>query len=80
MEISELRAICKPENFQITVHAAERYHTDYPFPSCLILGKSSIGEIVHAVIGSDTQRLWIITAYKPDKEKWDNGYKIRKEL
>jgi hypothetical protein len=57
----------------------EQYPTDYPYPSCLILGSSINQELIHVVIGSDMNYLWIITAYKPDKEKWSNDFKTRKD-
>ena len=102
INIEDLRAICTPENFFITIHAAERlkqrgmalediinsvlhgeiieqYPTDYPLPSCLILGKTVDQETMHVVIGSDLLTMWIVTAYKPDKEKWDESFRTRKE-
>ena len=100
--LEDLQKICKPENFQITIHAAERleqrgiilndiincilygeiieqYPTDYPLPSCLVLGTSISQETLHVVVGSDLNLLWIITAYKPDKEKWEDDFRTRKE-
>lgn len=57
----------------------ELYPSDYPLPSCLILGKSVSEKLLHVVIASDLETLWIVTAYYPDTEKWENGFKIRKE-
>nr|WP_308625056.1 DUF4258 domain-containing protein [uncultured Eisenbergiella sp.] len=57
----------------------EQYPTDYPFPSCLILGTSVSGKFLHAVIGSNQSQLWIITAYYPDINKWSEDFKARKE-
>lgn len=57
----------------------EQYPTDYPFPSCLILGISVSGKFLHAVIGSNQSQLWIITAYYPDINKWSEDFKARKE-
>ena len=57
----------------------EQYPTDYPYPSCLILGVSTDDNFIHAVIGSDQSQLWIITAYYPDINKWDEGFRVRKE-
>lgn len=102
LEIDALRRICKPESFEITIHAAqqimrrnillsdiiscintgeiiEQYPDDYPYPSCLILGYSDQHKPLHAVIGSNQQTLWLITAYYPDIAKWQSDFKTRKE-
>lgn len=34
---------------------------------------------IHVVAGVGDGLLWIITAYFPDEEKWENDYKTRKE-
>ena len=57
----------------------EEYENDYPYPSCLVYGISLNNNIIHIVCGVNNDELWIITAYYPDKEKWDNSLKIRKE-
>lgn len=57
----------------------EQYPTDYPYPSCLILGLSVKTQYLHVVVGSNLETLWLITAYYPDAQKWklisrqDNG-------
>ena len=56
----------------------EQYEDDYPFPSCLILGKSA-GKVIHIVASIDEKLIYIITAYIPSSEKWDNDWKHRKE-
>ena len=49
------------------------------FPSCLILGKCLAGKPLHVVTGLDTGVLsCMITAYRPDLEKWENDFKTRK--
>ena len=58
----------------------EQYPDDYPFPSCLILGKSRTHLLLHVVVGSDLTTLWIVTAYYPDPEKWESDFKTRKGL
>ena len=56
----------------------EDYPEDYPFPSCLILGKS--GEtIIHIVASIDGDMIYLITAYVPDPDKWEDDFKTRKE-
>ena len=56
----------------------EDYPNDFPFPSALIL-ECSVGKPIHVVAGVGDGLLWIITAYFPDEEKWENDYKTRKE-
>ena len=56
----------------------EDYPNDFPFPLALIL-ECSVGKPIHVVAGVGDGLLWIITAYFPDEEKWENDYKTRKE-
>ena len=57
----------------------EQYPDDYPHPSCLILGYSENKQL-HIVIGNSGDMLWLITAYLPDSEKWEDDYKTRKAV
>lgn len=57
----------------------EQYPDDYPYPSCLILGMCTRQTYIHAVIGSNLETIWTITAYYPDKNKWESDLKTRKE-
>lgn len=57
----------------------EQYLDDYPFPSCLILGFSVKQKYIHVVIGSNLETLWVITAYYPDLNKWEQDLRVRKE-
>lgn len=102
LDIEALRKICKPENIEITMHAAKRleqrgiklgdiincviygdiieqYPTDYPYPSCLILGTAVNNKFLHTVVGSDLVQLWIVTAYYPDTAKWSDNFRVRRE-
>ncbi len=54
----------------------EKYPDDYPFPSCLILGENHL----HVVCGIGAGILWIITAYYPSEDKWENDLKTRKGI
>ena len=56
----------------------EDYPDDYPFPSCLILGPSSMRHSLHVVCGSGNKKLWVITAYFPSTDKWESDFKTRK--
>lgn len=55
----------------------EEYPDDKPFPSCLILGRTSDGRPLHVVCSlapvSD-----IITFYFPDEKQWIDDYRIRR--
>ena len=56
----------------------EQYPDDYPYPSCLILGKSLDGKNLHAVLSDEGTSSKIITAYFPDAEKWSEDFKTRR--
>lgn len=56
----------------------EDYPEDYPFPSCLILGKSD-NKIIHIVASINDGMIYLITAYIPDPDKWEVDWKTRKE-
>lgn len=51
----------------------EQYPADYPFPSCLINGDN-----LHIVSSVGDGHLYIITAYRPSDEKWEEGGTKRK--
>ena len=57
----------------------ETYESDYPYPSCLILGISYSGVLLHIVCGINDYELWIITAYYPSKNDWDDNYRTRRK-
>ena len=57
----------------------EQYPEDFPFPSCLILGKTTDEKILHVVMSDEGRMSRIITAYYPDPDKWDSQFKVRKE-
>lgn len=58
----------------------EQYPTDYSYPSCLILGLSVCDKRIHVVAGLGDNKLWIITAYYPALDKWEDDYKTRKAV
>jgi hypothetical protein len=57
----------------------EQYPDDFPFSSCLILGKTSDNQYIHIVMSDEGSMSRIITAYYPDKNKWNADFKTRKE-
>ena len=56
----------------------EQYPTDYPYPSCLVLGIAIDGSYIHVVCGIGKNELWLITAYRPNPDEWTNDFKVRK--
>jgi len=58
----------------------EQYPEDYPFPSCLVYGTALSGKLIHTVAGMGDGYLWVITAYFPTTEKWNDDLKTRKEI
>lgn len=65
--------ICGIKNGKII----EQYPNDYPYPSCLVVGFAIQNKYVHVVVSDDGERLWIVTAYFPDAEKWDKTFERR---
>ena len=57
----------------------EYYNQDYPYPSCLISGKTFNNKILHIVCGIYDSEVYMITTYYPDMDKWENGTKNRRE-
>jgi len=58
----------------------EQYPTDYPFPSCLVLGHTKAGEALHIVCGSNEAELWLITAYIPSPADWTEDFRQRRKV
>ena len=56
----------------------EDYPDDFPFPSCLICGKSTNGEIIHICLSDEGASSKVITAYKPNIDKWEDDFRTRK--
>ena len=57
----------------------ENYPDDYPYPSCLLMGKTMKKRILHIVCAINEDRLWIVTAYEPNLIEWEADYHTRKE-
>ena len=55
----------------------ENYYDDYLYPSCLILGKSK-NKLLHTVFGMNNNIVYIITAYYPDSNEWEEDMKTRR--
>ncbi len=57
----------------------KQYPDDKLLSSCLILGFSVKSEYIHIVVSCDTDFIYLITAYFPDPDMWENDFKTRKE-
>ena len=57
----------------------EDYPDDYPHPSCLIYGVIRDSKVLHAVVGSDDDTAYIITAYFPNTDKFEENLKTRRK-
>lgn len=57
----------------------EDYPDDFPNPSCLIFGYTVGKKILHVVVGTDMEILYIITAYFPNTTKFMEDLKTRRE-
>lgn len=66
------------ENALMTGKIIEDYPTDYPYPSCLVLGLTISDRPLHVVCGVGNEWLWIVTAYYPGLDKWNSEYVLRK--
>lgn len=60
----------------------EEYPDDQPYPSCLVLGRTSTDRALHIVCApvSTERRLIVITTYQPDPARWEADFKRRKRL
>lgn len=57
----------------------EQYQDDYPYPSCLILGRDENNQVLHVCLSDEGTASRIITAYYPDINKWSDDFKKRRE-
>ena len=57
----------------------EQYPEDFPFPSCLILGLSIRGVYIHIVVSMNDDKIYLITAYVPNSDKWEDDLKTRRQ-
>lgn len=58
----------------------ECYPDDKPYPSCLILGETFVGDPIHCVWAFNNANNWavLITVYRPNPELWINWRERRK--
>lgn len=57
----------------------EDYPDDFPHPSCLIYGKAEDNRVIHVVAGFDGETVYIITAYEPNTDKFEEDLKTRRK-
>ena len=59
----------------------EDYPSDFPYPSCLVLGETAGGLVVHSVWAYNVRSGWavLITVYRPDSKRWINWRQRRRE-
>lgn len=56
----------------------EQYPDAYPYPACLILGYDADGNAIHVVCGYGLNAIWMVTAYYPDLDEWEEDLKTRR--
>lgn len=56
----------------------KQYEEDKPLPSCLILGMAINNKYLHVVVSTDNEYIYIITAYYPTLDQWEDDYKTRR--
>jgi hypothetical protein len=66
------------KNAIINGEIIEQILDDYPNPSILILGHCPSNKPLHIAIGVDDDKLWLITAYFPSLDMWEEDYRTRK--
>ena len=67
------------KNAVFTGTIIEQYEDDFPFPSCLILGLSINDVYIHIVVSMNDDKIYLITAYVPNTDKWEADLKNRKQ-
>jgi hypothetical protein len=57
----------------------EYYPLDYPYSSCLVLGRTDANQVLHVVCAVGQDRVWMISAYYPDRDQWHQDFKTRRD-
>jgi hypothetical protein len=67
------------ESILINGQIIERYDDDFPLPSLLLNGRTSVGRPLHVVVAINLaeKKLIIITTYEPDLSGWTNDFSRR---
>ena len=56
----------------------EQYENDAPYPSCLLLGNDPEHRPIHVVCGLAPDSVWLITAYYPAPDEWEEDLRTRR--
>lgn len=56
----------------------EDYPNDFPHPSCLIFGYTNAGKVLHTIVGLSHDTIFLISAYYPSTDKFEDDLKTRK--
>jgi hypothetical protein len=75
------RNISEAEICQIgtTAKLVEAYPTDKYSPSCLLMGFTKAGRVLHIQVSqANAEFVKIVTLYEPDLTQWDETYTIRR--
>lgn len=57
----------------------KQYPDDKPLASCLVLGVAVKSKYIHIVVSCDTDFIYLITAYFPNPDIWENDFRTRRE-
>lgn len=59
----------------------EEYPSAFPFPACLVLGRTGEGIPVHTVWAFDAEACYgvLVTVYQPDPARWASDLRTRLE-
>ncbi|MDP3465379.1 MAG: DUF4258 domain-containing protein [Sulfuricurvum sp.] len=73
------RSISRNEVIQCAYNGEiiETYPEDFPYPSSLVLQVE--GKILHIVMALNDEECYIITAYRPNLDEFENDFKTRKK-
>ena len=76
------RLIDSSDILEVLLHGEiiEDYPNDYPYPGCLMLAFLKNGKPIHVCCGVGEGKIYIITAYYPTVEKWEDDMKTRKAV
>jgi len=57
----------------------EDYPDAFPYPCSLVFGYAVDNRTIHSVIGSDGERIYVVTAYIPNLVKFEPDLKTRRK-
>ncbi len=57
----------------------EEYPDDYPHPSCLVFGYALNKKVLHVVVWVSKDSVYIITAYYPTLDRFEDDLKTRRK-